>query len=99
MPTLRGSGGGRGSVRALAAARLVSVGGSQAAQIALAYTVYKKTGSAAWVSAALVASAGVVGLVGPVSGWIGDRYDRRRVMVVAELAGAAGWVAVLLAVR
>ena len=87
------------TVRLLAGARLVSVGGSQAAQLALAYTVYKKTGSAAWVSAALVASAGVVGLFGPLSGWIGDRYDRQRVMVVAELAGAVGWLAVLFAVR
>ena len=52
-----------------------------------------------WVSASLVASAGVVGLVGPLSGRLGDRVDRRRVMVVAEIAGAVGWLLVLLADR
>jgi MFS family permease len=84
-------------VRRLAAARLASTGGSQAAQIALAYTIFQRTSSAAWVAASLVASAGVVGLVGPVSGRLSDRYDRRRVMVAAELAGAAGWLAVVAA--
>jgi len=88
---------GRRVVRLLAAARLASTGGSQAAQIALAYTIYQRTSSAAWVSASLVASAGVVGLVGPLSGRLSDRYDRRRVMVMAELAGAVGWLAVMLA--
>jgi MFS family permease len=94
-----GPGGRQGerAVRLLAVARLASSGGSQAAQIALAYTIYQRTSSAAWVSASLVASAGAVGLVGPLSGRLGDRYDRRRVMVVAELAGAVGWLLVMLA--
>jgi MFS family permease len=87
----------RRTVRLLAAARLVSVGGSQAAQVALVFTIFQRTHSATWVAAALVASAGVVGLVGPLSGWIGDRLDRRRVMVTTELAAAAGWAAMLLA--
>lgn len=93
----QGAHAGRRSVRLLAAARFASTGGSQAAQIALAYTVYQRTSSAAWVSASLVASAGVVGLVGPLSGRLSDRRDRRRVMVAAEVAGAVGWLAVLLA--
>jgi MFS family permease len=88
---------GRRSVRLLATARLASTGGSQAAQIAVAYTVYERTSSAAWVSASLVASAGIVGLIGPISGRLSDRLDRRRVMVGAEIAGAVGWLAVLLA--
>jgi predicted MFS family arabinose efflux permease len=88
---------GRQAVRLLAAARFASAGGSQAAQVALAYEVYERTSSATWVSASLVASAGVVGLLGPVSGRLSDRLDRRRVMVAAEVAGAVGWAAVLLA--
>jgi MFS family permease len=87
----------RRSVRQLAAARFASTGGSQAAQVALAYTIYERTGSALWVSASLVASAGIVGVVAPLSGRLSDRGDRRRVMVAAEVAGAAGWLAVLLA--
>src|SRR5829696_7657467 len=92
----QGAHAGRRSVRLLAAARFASTGGSQAAHIALAYTVYQRTSSAAWVSASLVASAGVVGLVGPLSGRLSDRGDRRRVMVASEVAGAVGWMAVLL---
>jgi MFS family permease len=44
-----------------------------------------------------VASVGEVGLLGPLSGRLGDRGDRRRVMVVAEVAGGVGWLLVLLA--
>ena len=87
---------GRRAVRRLAVARFASTGGSQAAQVALAYTVFERTGSAAWVSAALVACAGIVGVVGPLSGRLSDRFDRRRVMVIAEVGGAVGWLAVLL---
>ena len=88
---------GRRSIRMLAGARFASTAGSQAAQVALAFLVYERTSSAAWVSASLVASAGVVGLVGPLSGRLSDRLDRRRLMVVAEVGGAIGWLAVLLA--
>ena len=87
----------RTPIHLLAVARFASSGGTQAAQIALAYSVYEETGSAAWVSAALVASAGVVGLVGPVSGRLADRVDRRRLMVVTELLGAVGWLAAVFA--
>ena len=89
----------RAAVRRLSAARFASSGGSHAAQIALAFTIYEQTHSSMWVSASLVASAGVVGLVGPISGRLSDRLDRRRVMVVSELAGALGWLLVLLADR
>jgi MFS family permease len=89
----------RTAVRRLSLARFASSGGSHAAQIALAFTVYEQTHSSLWVSASLVASAGVVGLVGPLSGRLSDRADRRRVMVIAELAGAVGWLLVLLADR
>jgi MFS family permease len=30
-----------------------------------------------------------------VSGWIGDRFDRRRVMITSELAAGVGWIGVL----
>ena len=86
---------GRRAVRTLAGARVVSVAGSHAAQIALAYTIFEETGSAAWVSAALLASAAATGVVGPLSGWVGDRFDRRRVMIASELAAGAGWLALL----
>jgi MFS family permease len=37
----------------------------------------------------------VTGLLGPVSGWIGDRFDRRRLMITSELAAGVIWVGVL----
>jgi MFS family permease len=75
--------------RRLALGRLVSITGGSAAYIALVAAVYGQTGSALWVSAALL--AGVVGSVvsAPFAGWIGDRFDRRRVLVAADLAAAA----------
>ncbi|HKG09231.1 MAG TPA: MFS transporter, partial [Gaiellaceae bacterium] len=75
--------------RRLALGRLISLTGGSAAYIALIAAVYDQTGSAAWVSAALF--AGVVGtvLAAPFAGWLGDHYDRRTVMVAADLAAAA----------
>ena len=82
-------------VRVLAAARLVSVAGSQAAQLALAFAVYDRTGSTAWVSAALFATVAVTGLLAPISGWLADHQDRRRLMIVAEGAGGVAWLSLL----
>lgn len=75
--------------RRLALGRLISLTGGSAAYIALVAAIYGETGSAAWVSAALF--AGVVGTVvsTPFAGWIGDHYDRRRVLIAADLAAAA----------
>ena len=85
----------RRRVRRLAAARVVSVGGSQAAQLALVYEVYVRTKSGTWVAAALFATISIGGLLGPASGWVADRFDRRRVMVVSELAAGAAYIAML----
>jgi MFS family permease len=75
-------------VRRLALGRLISLMGGSAAYIALVATLYERTGSAAWVSAALF--AGVVGSVlgAPGAGYLGDRYDRRRVLIGSDLASA-----------
>jgi MFS family permease len=92
-----GRGRDRERVRRLAAARVVSAGGSQAAQVALVYQIYATTDSSAWVAAALFASMGISGLLSPLSGLVADRFDRRRVMVLSELAGAAAYAALVLA--
>ena len=77
------------SARRLALGRLISLMGGSAAYIALIAGLYERTGSAAWVSAALF--AGVIGSVigAPAAGYLGDRYDRQRVMIATDLASAA----------
>src|SRR6266508_253843 len=77
------------AARRLALGRLISLMGGSAAYIALIAALYERTGSAAWVSAALF--AGVIGSVigAPAAGYIGDRYDRRRVMIATDLGSAA----------
>ncbi len=87
----------RSAVRRLALARVVSLAGSAAAFTALMFTIYEKTGSAAWLSATLLLTFGVSGLIGPVAGALGDRFDRRWVMILSDLGGAICFGAMALA--
>ena len=80
------------AVRRLALARLVSVTGGFAAQTALMYRIYAITGSTIWVTATAIASSTAVALTGLAGGLVSDRFDRRRVMVISDLAGAACFV-------
>jgi MFS family permease len=91
-------GTGRAAVRRVAVARAISLTGSQAAFAALAYIVYRLTDeSAAWLSLTLLLTMGVQGLVQPIASWFGDRFDRRRVLVVSDLLAATGFVALAFA--
>jgi MFS family permease len=73
---------GRSAVRRVAAARGISLTGSQAAFAALAYIVYRLTDeSAAWLSVTFLLTMGVQGMVQPIASWFGDRFERRRVRV------------------
>lgn len=83
----------RSAVRRLAVARLISLGGSEAAFVALFYVIYRKTGSASWVSLAFLLTFGTIGVLSPVAGSLGDRFDRRRVMVASDVTGAVAFAA------
>ncbi len=83
----------RAAVRRLALGRVISIAGSAAAYTALMFTVYERTGSAAWLSAALLATEGASGLLGPIASVLGDRFDRRKVMIASDLAAAACFAA------
>ena len=87
----------RSAVRRLAVARLISITGGAAAYTALMFTVYERTHSAAWLSATLFLTFGVSGFAAPVGGWIGDRFDRKRVMIASDLLGVACFGAMALA--
>lgn len=83
----------RSTVRRLALARLISITGGAAAFAALNFTIYERTGSAAWLSASLLLTFGASGLFAPLGGVLGDRFDRRRVMITSDLAGAVTFAA------
>ena len=83
----------RSNVRRLAFGRLISVTGGAAAYTALMFTVWETTHSAAWQSATLLLTFGVVGVLAPITGQLGDRFDRRTVMIVSELIAAAVFLA------
>lgn len=91
-------GTGRSAVRRVATARGISLTGSGAAFIVLGVIVYRLTdGSAVWLSLSLLLTMGVQGLVQPIASWLGDRFDRRRVLVVSDLAAGAGFLALAFA--
>jgi MFS family permease len=84
----------RTAVRRLAAGRLISVAGGAAAYTALNFTVWNRTHSPGMQALSLLLTFGVAGILGPFAGALGDRFDRRRVMILAE-ALAAGFFAVM----
>ena len=77
-----------GIARRLALARLVSLSGGSAAFIALVAAIYGETGSALWVSTAIFSSVVASVASAPFAGWIGDRFDRRSVLIGADIAAA-----------
>ncbi len=87
----------RAAVRRLATARLISLTGSGAAFAALAYIMFQLTGESRWVSWTLLLTFGAQGVFAPLGSALGDRFDRRKVLVIADLAAAAGFVALAFA--
>jgi MFS family permease len=79
----------KAAIRRLAAARLISITGGAAAYVGLTFGIYERTRSPGWVAATLLLTFGANGFVGPFAGILGDRFDRRTVMIWSDLAGAA----------
>jgi MFS family permease len=74
---------------------MISVTGGRAAGIALVAVVYERSGgSGAWVAAAVLTQFATSVLCGPWAGALGDRFDRRAVMVVSDLSAAAVFVGI-----
>jgi MFS family permease len=83
-----------GEFRTLFATQLLSVVGDQLARVALAVLVFERTGSPA-LTAVTYALTFVPDLLGgPLLGGLADRFPRRAVMVVCDLA-RAGLVALM----
>jgi MFS family permease len=83
------------AIRRLAASRFISLAGTQAAYIALLALVYDRShGSGSWLAASLVAALAARVAVSPWAGSLGDRFDRRRVMIASDIAAAACFLAI-----
>ncbi|HEV8421124.1 MAG TPA: MFS transporter [Actinomycetota bacterium] len=87
----------RSAARRVALARLISLTGTQAALTALLFVLFERTGSSRWVSLALLVTFGTRGLLTPLGGSLGDRFDRRRLMIISELLGAGCFAALAFA--
>lgn len=81
----------RRAVRRLALGRVISLTGTYAASVGLSYSIYERTNSTAWLVATMILTFGIIGFFSPIAGAIGDRFDRRRVMIIGESGAAACW--------
>jgi MFS family permease len=87
----------KSNVRRLALGRMISVTGGAAAYTALNYTVWERTHSPFMQALSLLLTFGVAGLIGPFTGALGDRYNRRTVMLWSEAISAAFFAAMVFA--
>jgi MFS family permease len=85
------------NVRRLAVGRMISATGGAAAYTALNYTVWERTHSPYMQALSLLLTFGVAGLVGPFTGALGDRFNRRTVMIWSEAIAAAFFAAMVFA--
>jgi MFS family permease len=84
--------------RSLFLAELVVFGADWFVMVPLLVLLPALTGSGAWGGLALALDTGINALLLPFTGTVADRVDRKKIMIVANLA-ALGGVLVLLAVR
>jgi MFS family permease len=76
-------------LRPYLASRLVSEVGTWLAYVALTVDVYGRTGSPRWIAGVVAAGVAPSIVAAPVVGSLADRVARRRLLVGAEVAGAA----------
>lgn len=70
--------------------------GSGATNVAFGFFLYDRTGSAVWLSVWFFFSFGITGVLTPVAGWLADRFDRRRIIIVSNLAAGVCSLALIL---
>jgi MFS family permease len=86
-PSFRGAFANR-DLRLLLGAHTVSAAGQSLHSVALIVFVFQQTGSLTWVAAAAALRLLPYVLFSAFGGVVADRYDRRQVMVVSDLARA-----------
>ena len=75
--------------RRLLSALAVSQIGDWMYNLALVALVYGRTHSAAWAGAATAARVVPIVVIGPLGGVLADRFSRRKIMIVADIARMA----------
>jgi ENTS family enterobactin (siderophore) exporter len=85
------------AVRRLALGRLISVTGGAAAYTALNFTVWDRTHSPGMQALSLLLTFGVAGILGPFAGALGDRFDRRKVMIWSEALASCFFIGMVFA--
>jgi MFS family permease len=88
---------GRAAIYRISAGSAVNSIGSGATNVAFGFFLYDRTGSAVWLSIWFFFSFGVTGILTPVAGWLADRFDRRRLILLSGVAAAAGSLALIFA--
>ncbi|MEA2307076.1 MAG: hypothetical protein QOH43_4356 [Solirubrobacteraceae bacterium] len=83
----------RVAVRRLSVAALISLAGTDASAVAVAFGLYAQTGSVRWLTASLLVMFGLGSAIAPVAGAIADRYDRLALMLGCDLVAAAVFAA------
>ena len=83
------------SFRRLIVGLAASQAGDWLYNVALLAYVYDRTGSTAWLAATTAARVLPVVVLGPFGGVLADRYDRRRLMILADVIRAGLMVALL----
>jgi predicted MFS family arabinose efflux permease len=82
--------------RALFFASVISLGGDWFLWVAINGLIYQVTGKALYVGLAILAQEFAFFLASPIGGVLADRLDRRKLMIVCDLARAVVCVAFLL---
>jgi MFS family permease len=86
----------RMAVSRLATSRFVSMAGTDASGVAIGFALYAQTHSAQWLSLSLMLTIGTGAVLSPFAGRAGDLFDRRRLMIGAEILSAAVFVTLAL---
>ncbi|WP_410811655.1 MFS transporter [Micromonospora sp. 067-2] len=89
---------GNRSFRNLFLAELVVFGADWFVMVPLLVLLPQLTGSGVWGALVLAVDTGIVALLLPYTGTVADRFDRRKIMIVANVAALLG-VLLLLGVR
>ncbi len=90
---------GRRAIYRVAAGSAINSIGSGATNVAFGFFLYDRTGSAVWLSIWFFLSFGITGVLTPVTGWLADRFDRRLIIILSNLAAGLCSLALIVADR